>query len=171
MTMPNACCEATIRLNGVLSLLRCVGEERFLMPFRKAVGTIDMKDPKPGYVRVAAEIDQIEHSFRKMASEIEGFLTTPVQPKATGGVPLDENDVLGHLQLTEDDMNFLIEIADIMPPITDALHDCSRTCRRGDSTLAEISACVRTAATNVSRGAERFHPCRLPVLQMLLAMW
>jgi hypothetical protein len=171
MRVPLAYCDATTRLKGVLSLLRCVSEEGFLTPFTNAVRTINMGDPRPGYVRLAAEIDRIEQSFRQLGVEIQGFLAASLQSTATGGVPLDENDVLGHLQLTKDDMNFLAEIADIMPPITDAIHDCSTACRSGEFSLREVSARVAGAATIVSRGTERFHPCRLPVLQMLLTMW
>jgi hypothetical protein len=59
--------------------------------------------------------------------------------------------------LTEDDINFLNEIADIMPSLAESLLECSDACKRGDMSLEEISARVATASMIVSRGAKRFH--------------
>jgi hypothetical protein len=167
MTLPLSRGEATIRLKGVLNLLQSVSEEGFLVPFKKSVGSIDWSDPRPGYARVGAEIDRIEQSFRLMAAQIEGFFAVPPGTATIEGVPLDENDVLGHLQLTKDDENFLSEIGLILPSIATSLHECSTACKREDPSLEEITARVATASTIVSRGAERLHPYKGQVLRMV----
>jgi hypothetical protein len=169
MTLPLLQCEATIRLKVVLSLVQCVSGEGFLVPFRNSVGSIDWGDPRPGYARVGAEIERIEQSFRLMAAQIKGFFAVPPGTVTIEGVPLDENDVLAHLQLTKDDVNFLSEIGAILPSIANSLHECSTACKREDLTLEEITARVATASTIVSQGAERFHPYRGQVLRMLCA--
>jgi hypothetical protein len=147
-----------VTLNEVLTQLRCTGEDSFLAPFNKSVSGVDPCDPGPGRTCVGAEIDRIEDSFRETATGIEGLLSHSARPTDLPGIRSEVDEAQSVVQLTEDVINFLIEIADIMPSLTESLLECSDACKRGDTSLEEISARVATAAMIVSRGTKRFCP-------------
>ena len=170
MVSPLSNFEATYRLKCVVGILRHVTENRFLEPLIKAVGTIDRINPGDGFIRVASEIDQIEQTLRDLASQIEVFLAAPLRPTKIMPAPRDEYDVLGHLGVKKDDLNFLTEISEILGPIADSLCHCAHECRRGRASTVGISNAVAIAVAYTSRGIERFHARNGPVLGMFAAM-
>ncbi len=133
---------ATATFTEVLGQLQSAVGETSLDAFSAALCTFDTGDPETGFIRVAAEIDRIERSFRRSTEDIREILVNEVRPAG----------------VTEEDMNFLSEIVDIIPSITDSLSECSDACKRGDLSLEEVSSRVSTAAMIVARGTERFRP-------------
>jgi hypothetical protein len=128
-----------VTLTGVVLQLRIAVSETSLDSFHEAVSQADTGRPGTGSGRIAGEIDRIERLFRQTGEDIEGLLVDPVH-------------------LTEEEMNFLFEIGEIIPSIVDSLFECSGACTRGDLSLDEITSRVSTAAMIVSRGTERFRP-------------
>jgi hypothetical protein len=107
---------------------------------------------------VAAEIDSIEKSLRQTANEIEKLLVIAARTAGKSGVDPGHKREADEGRLSEEDFNFLNEIADILPSITDSLLECSDGWKSGELSLEEISARVATATMIVSRGTARFVP-------------
>jgi len=143
-------------IDDIVLQLRRAGDKTFLLPFGDAVAAVVSSDQAPGKVRVAAEIDSIEKSLRQTAKEIDNLLACASRTAAEHGA--GHRHEADETKLTEGDLNFLTEIADILPSISDSLLECSDCCRTGALSLEEIAARVTTAALIVSRGTARFLP-------------
>jgi hypothetical protein len=155
---------AKAMIEDIILQLRRAGEETFLLPFGDAVSQAVSTDQGPGNDRVAAEIDNIERSLRHTAGEIDKLLAFAAQTAPKSGVGVEEKQEADEGRLTGEDLNFLNEIADILPSITDSLLECSGGCKSGELSLEEISTRVATAAMIVSRGTARFLPPSTPEL-------
>jgi len=147
---------AKAMIEDIILQLRRAGEETYLLPFGDAISAAASSDEGPGNVRVAAEIDNIERSLRQTACEIDKLLAIASRTVPGSECGMEENRGAEERRLTREDLNFLGEIADILPSITDSLLECSDGCKSGKLSLEEISARVATATMIVSRGTSRF---------------